>query len=74
MKKRPQTEKKPALELFDLQLQADPGEATNVIAAHPKVVADLQAKLTSIVTRGRTTPGAAQSNDSLPNPALDLTV
>ena len=50
----------PAFQLFDLQ--ADPAETTNVVAAHPDVVKRLGALMKSYVETGRSTPGAAQQN------------
>ena len=49
-------------ELYDLS--ADPGEATNQIDSHPAIAKDLQDKATRIVTRGRTTAGTVQANDT----------
>lgn len=54
--------KKDKLELYDLA--SDPGEETNVVASHPEMVKSLTAKISDIVIRGRTTPGAVQSNDT----------
>lgn len=50
----------PAFQLFNLQ--DDPAETTNVIAAHPEVVKRLGALMKSYVERGRSTPGAVQLN------------
>ena len=49
-------------ELYNLA--DDPGETRNVLAAHKKVAADLEKKITAIVCNGRTTPGSAQPNDT----------
>ncbi|WP_372808919.1 sulfatase-like hydrolase/transferase, partial [Pontiella sp.] len=49
-------------ELYDLS--SDPAETNNVYAANPTRAADLEAKLTAIVTGGRTTAGAAVGNDT----------
>ena len=49
-------------ELYDLA--TDPGEARNVIRQHRKIANELTREITGIVCRGRTTPGAAQSNDT----------
>ena len=54
--------KKAKAELYDLEL--DPEERENVIKRFPRVQADLQGKITAIVTKGRTTEGARQSNDT----------
>ena len=51
------------LELY--QLADDPGEAENVAATHPDVVARLTAEITAIVTRGRSTPGPRVPNDTV---------
>ncbi|MCA8947970.1 MAG: arylsulfatase [Planctomycetes bacterium] len=51
----------PLMQLYDLD--ADPGERDNVAAAHPEIVQRLTDLLASYVTRGRSTPGAAQQND-----------
>lgn len=51
----------PAVQLYDLS--SDPGETRNAAAEHPDVVERLAAKLQKIVRDGRSTPGAAQSND-----------
>ncbi len=52
----------PASQLYDLAM--DPVEEKNVIAAHPEMAARLTAALESIITHGRSTPGAAQQNDT----------
>ena len=49
-------------ELYNLQ--ADPGETKNLLAAHPEKVEELTKKITEIVVNGRTTPGAVQPNDT----------
>ena len=48
-------------ELFNLK--ADPAEEQNLHSRHPEVVARLEAQLTSLVERGRSTPGERQPND-----------
>ena len=53
---------KAEMELYDLA--SDPGEEKNVVAQHPERVSALKKKITAIVSNGRTTPGAAQSNDT----------
>ncbi len=54
--------KEKGAELF--KLSADRLEKKNVAASHPETVKRLTARITEIVTRGRTTPGAAQPNDT----------
>ena len=49
-------------ELYDLA--SDPGETISVIAKHPEIAKGLEEKITDIVCNGRTTPGAAQPNDT----------
>jgi arylsulfatase A len=51
-------EDQPRYELYNLE--ADPGETTNLYFEHPKVVNRLQRKITSIISKGRSTPGKAQ--------------
>jgi hypothetical protein len=41
----------------------DIGETTNLAAKHSERVAQMQALLEKLITRGRSTPGAAQQND-----------
>jgi hypothetical protein len=36
-----------------------------VVAAHPEVAARLTATMEAIITRGRSSPGAAQQNDTV---------
>jgi arylsulfatase A-like enzyme len=50
----------PAVQLFDLE--ADLGETTNLQDKHPEIVARLTQKLEALVSQGRSTPGAPQSN------------
>lgn len=50
----------PARQLYDLTV--DPGEAHNLIAAKPRVASALERLLERYVARGRSTPGAPQSN------------
>jgi arylsulfatase A-like enzyme len=52
----------PAAQLFDLE--ADPGETTNLYASHPKVASRLLGLLENDVARGRSTAGPAARNDS----------
>jgi arylsulfatase A len=52
---------KPARQLYDLE--ADPAETTNLEAAQPETVTRLTAVMEDIIARGRSTPGANQSND-----------
>lgn len=49
-------------ELYDLD--ADPGEKNDVIAQHADIAARLAERITAIVQKGRTTPGADQVNDT----------
>ena len=44
-------------------LNDDIGEARNLAAENPERVAQMQALLESLITRGRSTPGPAQKND-----------
>ncbi len=50
------------IELYDLA--SDPGEEKNVSARYPVHVNRLEEQLTDIVLNGRTTGGAAQTNDT----------
>jgi arylsulfatase A len=50
----------PAFQLFNLE--SDPAETNNVVAAHPEIVAKLGALMKSYVLNGRSTPGAVQQN------------
>jgi arylsulfatase A-like enzyme len=52
----------PAVQLYDLN--TDPAETTNLHDKHPEVVQRLTKLLNDIITNGRSTPGAAQKNDS----------
>lgn len=49
-------------ELYDLV--ADPGEQNNVIAQHADIAVTLSERITAIVQKGRSTPGADQANDT----------
>jgi hypothetical protein len=49
-------------ELYDLD--ADPGERTNIITQHADIASRLTERITAIVQKGRTTPGADQANDT----------
>ena len=51
----------PDLQLYDME--SDPGERTNLHAAHPEVVDELVELLSCLVANGRSTPGPIQSND-----------
>lgn len=51
----------PTNQLFDLS--ADHSEQTNVIARHPAEVKELTTLMADYVKRGRSTPGADQTND-----------
>ena len=44
-------------------LETDLGETNNVAAENPALVAELRTLMETIITRGRSTPGAAQKND-----------
>lgn len=50
----------PPRQLYDLD--GDIAETTNVIEQHPDVARDLEARLTTIIERGRSTPGPTQKN------------
>ena len=47
-------------------LANDLGEAQNLAAAQPVLVAEMRARLETIIAQGRSTPGAAQKNDVEP--------
>ena len=51
----------PPVQLFDLE--ADLGETKNLQAEHPEIVASLTKKLETLITNGRSMPGAKQTND-----------
>lgn len=51
----------PIAQLYDLE--ADPGETTNLYASHPEVAERLLALLEADVSRGRSTEGPASQND-----------
>lgn len=51
----------PRVQLYNLA--DDPGEKTNLEAAHPEIVKRLTRLLESYVESGRSTPGAPQTND-----------
>jgi len=51
----------PDLQLYDME--SDPGERTNLHAAHPEVVDELVGLLSRLVAAGRSTPGPSQAND-----------
>jgi arylsulfatase A-like enzyme len=55
----------PRIQLYDLA--ADPGEAKNVQAEHPALVARLTDLLKHQVAQGRSTPGARQANTVEPD-------
>lgn len=52
----------PEVQLYDLN--TDPAEAINLHDKHPEVVQRLTKLLNDIINDGRSTPGAAQKNDS----------
>ena len=51
----------PVAQLYDME--ADPGETTNLYESHPEVAAGLLAQLESDVARGRSTEGTESKND-----------
>ena len=51
----------PPVQLYDLE--ADPAETKNLQADHPEIVAELIARLSAEVSRGRSTPGPDLTND-----------
>lgn len=51
----------PPFQLFDME--KDVAETTNLIAKYPEIAKALEEELASLVANGRSTPGAAQSND-----------
>ncbi|MDX9978829.1 MAG: arylsulfatase [Lentisphaeria bacterium] len=51
----------PLVQLYDMQ--ADPGETTNLHAAHPSQVKAMVTLLKQLVADGRSTPGPRQAND-----------
>lgn len=53
---------KDEMQLFNLA--EDPSETTNLLGQHPEITKGLQAKLTKIVLKGRSTEGEAQPNDT----------
>jgi arylsulfatase A-like enzyme len=53
----------PSAQLYDLA--ADLNETTNLLTARPDEAARLRTLLEKIVTEGRSTPGAPQSNDAM---------
>jgi len=50
----------PKYQLYDLE--ADPGETTNLITSQPDVEKELTTLLTQLIEQGRSTPGAPQQN------------
>lgn len=52
----------PPLQLYDLA--TDLKETTNVVDAHPDIVARLTARMESYIANGRSTPGTPQKNDA----------
>ncbi|NOU97280.1 sulfatase-like hydrolase/transferase [Paenibacillus sp. LMG 31456] len=50
----------PAFQLYDLNV--DVGETDNVVNDRPEIVAELKSLLTRYIEKGRSTPGAKQSN------------
>ena len=51
----------PQAQLYDME--ADPGETTNLYASKPEIAAKLLAQLTSDIERGRSTEGSPAKND-----------
>ncbi|MCM2369582.1 sulfatase family protein [Aporhodopirellula aestuarii] len=51
----------PVAQLYDME--ADPGETTNLYNSHPEIAARLLKQLETDVARGRSTDGAATEND-----------
>jgi arylsulfatase A-like enzyme len=51
----------PLVQLYDMQ--ADPGESTNLYLQHPQRVKQMLKVLESMVANGRSTPGSPQPND-----------
>jgi arylsulfatase A len=51
----------PEFQLYDLA--ADPGEKTNLLAAHPDRVLKMKESMVEAIRRGRTTPGPDLAND-----------
>ena len=56
-----ESKKAPIAQLYDIE--ADPGETTNLYGAQPKVAGRLLKQLESDVTRGRSTEGPTAKND-----------
>ncbi len=52
----------PPIQLYNLK--DDPGETQNLQASNPEKVTELQSLLTEYILNGRSTPGAAQTNDT----------
>lgn len=67
----PGQEKEDAPEFQLYNLKEDIGENKNIIADHPKLVKEMQETLSSIILRGRSTPGEIQKNTNGENwPAI----
>ena len=56
-----QSKKAPIAQLYDIQ--ADPGETTNLYESQPEVAAKLLNQLEADVSRGRSTDGPTAKND-----------
>ena len=56
-----QSKKAPIAQLYDIE--ADPGETTNLYESRPEIAARLLKQLESDVTRGRSTDGPTSDND-----------
>lgn len=52
----------PQLQLYDVQ--SDPGENNNLVEEHPDVVKALTEEMNRIISKGRSTPGIDQPNDT----------
>ncbi len=53
----------PAMQLYDLK--NDPGERVNLVDKYPARVRKMSARMKSYIERGRSTPGAVQTNETV---------